>query len=79
MTLNKYPRTKILSELNLSNSNKNFETYIQPLVALGWLNMSIPDKPTSPKQSYLTTLKGRLLILFITNTNKPFKTQNSKF
>lgn len=69
MTLNKYSRTKILSELNLSNSNKNFETYIQPLVALGWLNMSIPDKPTSPKQSYLTTLKGRLLILFITNTN----------
>lgn len=69
MSLNKYSRAKILSELNLSNSNKNFETYIQSLVALGWLNMTMPDKPTSPKQSYITTLKGRLLILFTTNPN----------
>ena len=29
------------------------------------LTMTIPDKPTSPKQQYLTTLKGRLALEFL--------------
>lgn len=55
-------RSTILIDLNLSNRAKNFETYIQPLVTLNWLTMTIPKKPTSPKQQYLTTLKGRLIL-----------------
>ncbi len=58
-------RAMILKDLNLSNHAKNFENYIQPLVALNWLTMTIPNKPTSPKQQYLTTLKGRLILEFL--------------
>ncbi|MFM9952194.1 MAG: RNA-binding domain-containing protein [Saprospiraceae bacterium] len=58
-------RSTILKGLNLSNRAKNFETYIQPLVAINWLTMTLPHKPTSPNQQYLATLKGRLLLAFL--------------
>jgi len=35
---------------------------LQPLLDAGWLTMTIPDKPTSSKQRYQTTDKGRLLL-----------------
>jgi len=63
-------RSTILRDLNLSNRAKNFETYIQPLVAINWLTMTIPNKPTSPKQQYLTTLKGRLILEFSKHKTK---------
>ncbi|MEY4134435.1 MAG: hypothetical protein RL386_785 [Bacteroidota bacterium] len=65
VAINPASRSEILAYLTLSNRAKNFETYIQPLVALNWLTMTIPDKPTSPKQQYLTTLKGRLVLEFL--------------
>ena len=75
LALAQYPvsRTNILGGINLSNRAKNFETYIQPLVAVNWLTMTIPSKPTSPKQQYLTTLKGRLILELLkhkTNENR---------
>jgi len=63
-------RSEILANLALSNRAKNFETYIQPLVAINWLTMTIPDKPTSPNQKYLTTLKGRLVLEFLKRNKK---------
>ena len=57
--------THVLVHLTLSNWAKNLATYVQPLVAINWLTMTIPDKPTSPKQQYLTTLKGRLVLEFL--------------
>lgn len=58
-------RKDILKNLNMVNNANNFETYIQPLVALNWLSMTIPNKPTSPNQQYFTTLKGRLILEFL--------------
>lgn len=58
-------RKDILIHLSLVNNANNFENYIQPLVSMGWLTMTIPDKPTSPNQKYLTTLKGRLILKFL--------------
>ncbi len=55
-------RRSLMEGLQLTNNANNFETYIQPLVALNWLSMTTPNKPTSPKQQYLTTLKGRLIL-----------------
>ncbi len=57
-------RKDILIHLSLVNNANNFENHIQPLVSMGWLTMTIPDKPTSPNQKYLTTLKGRLILEF---------------
>jgi hypothetical protein len=36
---------------------------------MGWMAMTLPDKPTSPNQQYYTTLKGRLLLHFATNAD----------
>lgn len=55
----------ILSSINLSNQRKNYVEYVKPLVDINWLTMTIPSKPTSPKQQYLTTLKGRLILEFL--------------
>lgn len=35
------------------------KAYLEPLVAAGWLERTIPDKPTSPNQKYRLTAKGR--------------------
>jgi len=35
------------------------ENYIYPLIAEGKLRMTIPDKPTSPKQKYIRVNKER--------------------
>jgi len=58
-------RKELLLSIKLVNNANNFETYIQPLVGINWLAMALPDKPTSPHQKYLTTLKGRLVLEFL--------------
>lgn len=58
-------RIEMFNSINLANHPTNFKQYIQPLVAINWLTMTIPHKPTSPKQQYLTTLKGRLILEFL--------------
>ncbi len=35
---------------------------LKPLLDVGWLEMTIPDKPTSSKQKYRLTLRGRQLL-----------------
>jgi ATP-dependent DNA helicase RecG len=63
-------RKDMAKAIDLVNNAKNFNTYIQPLVATNWLTMTIPDKPTSPNQKYLTTLKGRLVLKFLKLSTK---------
>lgn len=63
-------RKELLKEIGLVNNVKNFNTYIAPLVANHWLSMTIPHKPTSPHQKYLTTLKGRLVLEFLKRRTK---------
>ncbi|MFM7457677.1 MAG: Fic family protein [bacterium] len=55
-------RKLLITGINLANNAKNFETYIAPLVNMGWLSMTIPNKPTSPKQQYVITPKGQLIL-----------------
>jgi len=58
------PRTReeILLKIGLTKNEKNFNTYIAPLIRLGWVEMTIPNKPTSPKQKYRIGLKGEVLL-----------------
>ena len=60
----------ILSAIKLSNQRKNYVEYVKPLVDINWITMTIPNKPTSPKQQYLTTLKGRLILEFLKHKTK---------
>lgn len=54
-------RKEILKKIKLVSNVKNFNTYVAPLLQLDWLEMTIPDKPSSPKQKYRTTLKGKVV------------------
>ena len=44
------------------NASKFKEKYINPLIAEGLADMTVPDKPTSPNQKYYLTEKGKGLL-----------------
>ena len=52
----------ILAYLGLKPVYMNFKRHIQPLVEQWFLEMTFPDKPRSPKQSYRTTDLGRKVL-----------------
>jgi hypothetical protein len=61
LTAARRPRSR--SELQESARLKDREhfrvAYLEPLLAARWLEMTIPDKPTSSKQQYRVTEAGR--------------------
>jgi ATP-dependent DNA helicase RecG len=63
-------RTILLTHIGLTNHRKNYESYMLPMVNYDWLTMTIPDKPTSPNQKYLTTMKGRLILEILKRPRK---------
>lgn len=52
----------LLTVAGRTNRTKFRDQVLKPLLAAGWLEMTIPDKPTSSKQRYRTTAKGRALL-----------------
>jgi hypothetical protein len=58
-------RSALMEHLKISNQRKNYEDHAKPLVDLGWVAMTIPDRPTSPKQKYYTTLRGYALLAIL--------------
>ena len=55
-------RKSILNLLNLINHTENYKNNILKLIDAQMLERSIPDKPKSPNQKYLTTKKGQKLL-----------------
>ena len=55
-------RLSILENLGLYNNSRNFENYIKPLIEFDWLNQTIPNKPTSKNQQYVTDVSGKYLV-----------------
>lgn len=70
MALAPKDRENLLTHIGVTNHRKNYESYMLPMVSKGWLTMTIPDKPTSPNQKYITTLKGRLVLEFLKRHTK---------
>ena len=58
------PRSKadLLEAAGLANAYLNYKRHIQPLLAGGLLQMTLPDKPNSRLQKYRLTGKGRARI-----------------
>jgi ATP-dependent DNA helicase RecG len=50
-----------LSLLGLSNHSKNKKSYLLPLIEIGIIEMTIPEKPNSQNQKYKLTNKGKKL------------------
>lgn len=54
--------TELMELARRSNRTKFRDQVIRPLLEAGYLEMTIPDKPRSSKQSYRTTEAGRRMI-----------------
>lgn len=53
------PKADLLQAAGLANAYLNYKRHIQPLLAEGLLEMTLPDKPNSRLQKYRLTEKGR--------------------
>jgi len=51
--------TELMAAVHRTNRSKFREAVINPLLDMGLLEMTIPDKPNSSKQKYRVTLKGK--------------------
>jgi ATP-dependent DNA helicase RecG len=47
-------RKEIMDLIGLTTHSKNYERYIVPLLEKGLLSMTLPDKPKSKNQKYIT-------------------------
>lgn len=45
-----------------TNRTKFRDQVLKPLLEVGWLEMTIPEKPRSSKQKYRLTEKGRQVL-----------------
>ena len=59
-------RVEILEHIGLRNHSDNREKYLDPLVNLGWIELTIPEKPTHKNQKYKRTVQGEILHKLIT-------------
>ena len=53
---------ELLKTAGRTNRTKFRDQVLRPLLDVGWLEMTIPDKPTSSKQKYRLTSNGRALL-----------------
>ncbi|MCF0204382.1 MAG: DUF4062 domain-containing protein [Muribaculaceae bacterium] len=56
------PSSLLIKIANEKNKTRFMSNFINPLLKMGILKMTIPDKPTSSKQKYITTEVGRMLL-----------------
>ena len=53
---------ELQSAVGLKHRPHFINAYLEPLLATKWLEMTIPDKPRSPKQRYRTTNVGHKVL-----------------
>lgn len=57
-------RREIFAHIGVIYHSKNFKSFIEPLVDVGYLELTIPSKPKSPLQKYKLTSKGIYVVQF---------------
>ena len=60
-------REEIQEKLGLKNRDYFRKNYLNPAIEEGLVALTIPDKPTSSKQQYFLTEKGKEVLQLITN------------
>ena len=58
-------RRDILSRIGLLSNQSNYKRHIYPLIRLGYLALTVPEKPNSKNQQYKTTPTGQAYLLSI--------------
>ena len=61
LALSEYSGTDIAA-LGITNQTRAFRRHIEPLLAAGLLERTLPDKPTSRDQRYRITELGRVTL-----------------
>lgn len=61
-------RADLFEHMGLSNQSYNWEKYLDPLIASGWVQMEYPEKKTSPNQRYKMTASGERLLQLISES-----------
>ena len=56
------PREELQRAVGLKDRMHFQKAYLEPLLAAGWLEMTIPDKPRSRPQGYRTTPAGLVVL-----------------
>ena len=59
---NEYSVKEIMSLLNLKDRVNFLRIYLNPALEDGFISMKYPEQPKSPKQKYLLTEKGKVLL-----------------
>lgn len=55
-------RAELQKRLKLLNREYFRKNYLQPAIKAGYVELTVPNKPTSSKQKYFLTLKGKKLL-----------------
>jgi ATP-dependent DNA helicase RecG len=55
-------RGELQKATKIKNQKHFRKRYLEPLLAAGWLEMTIPDKPRSSKQKYRATELGLAML-----------------
>jgi len=63
-------REEIFEHIEIYNNSRNFNNYIKPIIEVGWLQLTIPDKPTSKNQKYVTSNISKRLVAPLKTGNK---------
>lgn len=58
------PKTRgaLQKHLALKDRVHFLKTFLEPLLAVKWIEMTLPEKPTSPRQRYRTTAAGKKIL-----------------
>ncbi|MGC6359135.1 Fic family protein [Bisgaard Taxon 45] len=59
--------SQLMEALNIQHKRHFRTAYILPAMENGWVEMTLPDKPTSPNQQYRMTEKGKQVLANIKN------------
>ncbi len=63
-------RTELPAALNLRDRRSFIVTYLKPALEAGFIEMTLPDKPTSRNQRYRRTAAGDALARQLTESSK---------
>ncbi|MDO8899595.1 MAG: KTSC domain-containing protein [Bacteroidales bacterium] len=69
-------REEIFIHINLFNNSKNYKKFLKPIIELGWLNLTLPEKLTSKNQKYITAKHARKLVDQAANQRIPVVSSN---
>ncbi len=58
-------RDDLFEKIGLYKNTKNYQNHIKPLIDLGWLYFTLPNKLTSKNQKYYTTDLGKKLFTLV--------------